>query len=204
MANSTPPAPTQKLTTAGADWQPRLRMPLDGKTAGGALNLCEISRCAINLRGDGADESFRRAVSEALSGELPTTPNTTAQLGDVLALWLGPDEWLLRADNAKRAALLAALQKALTATVAAVVEVSDYYTIIEISGTQARDALAAACPLDLHPPQFQTGACAQSHYAAAAILLNQSDDTPTYHLQVRWSYAAYVWEYLRTVAGAEV
>ena len=46
----------------------------------------------VNLRG----ERRLHQRSEAVLGfRLPTEPNTTAGKGGLLALWLGPDEWLV-------------------------------------------------------------------------------------------------------------
>ena len=49
----------------------------------------------LNLRGDPGDGGFTSAAANVLGFRLPTAPNTTAGKGGLLALWLGPDEWLV-------------------------------------------------------------------------------------------------------------
>jgi sarcosine oxidase subunit gamma len=181
------------------NFQTTARTPLIDKTSNGLLNMQELApQTMINLRGNMADETFQTATLPVLQCALPTAPNTTVQVGDIHVLWLGPNEWLIRAPETKRDSLITSLKGALEGVTAAMVDVSDYYTVIRISGVHAHDALAVGCPLDKRT--MTTGSCAQSHYAQAAILLYQTDDTPTFELQVRWSYAEYLWEYLETVA----
>ena len=64
------------------------------------------------------------------------------------------------------------------------------YTVLEISGAQAREALARGCPLDLHPRVFKTGQCAQSHFFKTAIVLAPTGDERM-DLVVRRSFADY-------------
>ena len=49
----------------------------------------------LNLRGDPGNGGFTSAAAGVLGFALPTEPNTTAGKGGLLALWLGPDEWLV-------------------------------------------------------------------------------------------------------------
>ena len=67
-----------------------------------------------------------------------------------------------RAGAGRRAACAPVL--GLAGADAAAVDVGSGYTVLEISGAQAREALARGCPLDLHPRVFKTGQCAQSHF----------------------------------------
>ena len=149
---------------------------------------------ALNLRGSG--EAFLAAASRALGTSLPAEPNTTVNRGDLLALWLGPDEWLLRMPADQVEARASALRAALDDRRVAVVDVSDRAATLRLSGVQAREVLAQGCPLDLHPRAFRPGACAQSRFRKAAILINQVDDIPTYDLQTPRSYVEYLWDIL--------
>lgn len=147
----------------------------------------------IILRGDGDDAQFTAAVKDALSLTLPVQPNTVASSEKEKLLWLGPDEWLLWTPMQLRQKRLDALQKAFAAQHAAAVDVSDYYTIIRLSGAVSDDIIAHGCPLDLRA--FRRGTCAQSRFCNAAFLLSKHDETPTYDVQVRWSFADYLWNY---------
>lgn len=184
--------------------KPQSRSPLAAKTGGGALHMQEITGQALfNLRGAPDNAQFTAAAETALGIALPVAPNTSAQAGGRTILWLGPNEWQIRAADSLRAKTWKALQEVRTAAEenAALVDISDYYTVIRIEGGGAREALAAGCPLDLHPSQFAVGQCAQSRYGRAAVLIFQCGDAPVFDIQVRWSFADYVWEYLRAACG---
>jgi sarcosine oxidase subunit gamma len=126
-------------------------------------------------------------VAGVLGFPLPAEPNTIA--GD-LALWLGPDEWLLVGDPELEPRLVAAL-----AGEGAVVDVSGQRTVVELAGPHATEVLAKGCALDLHPRAFGVGQCAQTSYARAPVILVPRPDGACW-IFVRASYAEYVAEYL--------
>lgn len=144
----------------------------------------------------GAEAGFFKSVQEVLRQPLPTKPNTTTQSGDRLILWLSPEEWLLRLPLDRVEHDAAALCAALAGRHAAVVDVSDCSIVLRLAGEDARTVLAKGCPLDLHPRAFQPGSCAQSHYLKTAILICQLNDAPAYDIQVRRSFAEYLWRAL--------
>lgn len=147
----------------------------------------------VNLRGDSGDATFANAVAGVLGGSLPTEPNTVAVYGDFTVFWLGPDEWLIHTPENGETSLINSLRGTLGDIHAAVTDVSDYYVVIRMRGECAADVLARACPLDLHPRAFPEGGCAQTVFAHASILLHQVDGG--YDVQVRWTYAQYLWRY---------
>ena len=153
----------------------------------------------IILRGKGDDEAFVAATTAAL-GVAPPEPNQTVAVGggdDELLLWLAPDEFMLWTPRGEER--LRALNFGDAHAVA--VDVSDYYTVVRVSGELAEKTLAHGCPLDL--PQMPAGACAQSRFRNAAVLLRKSGGgkAPVYDAQVRWSFAAYFWSYLAQTAS---
>ena len=165
--------------------------PLDN----GQLRLIERTGLgALIVRGSGP--TFLATTTGVLGVPLPTEPNTTRSHGACLALWLGPDEWLLRVAAAETKGWTESLQSALAAEHAAVVDVSDRACVLRLSGAAARDVLAHGCPLDLHPRVFGPGGCAQSRYLKTTILIDQVDERPTYDLQVPRTCAQYLWELL--------
>lgn len=145
----------------------------------------------VNVRGEPSDAAFVEAVAAVAGLRLPAEPNTVAHGERYDALWLGPDEWLLRSvEPAPAGGLHARLSSALAGADAAAVDVGSGYTVLEISGAQAREALARGCPLDLHPRVFKTGQCAQSHFFKTAIVLAPTGDERM-DLVVRRSFADY-------------
>ncbi len=154
----------------------------------------------INLRLDPADSEALAAIQLVLGVQLPLTPNTTAAGQELLAAWLGPDEWLLLTEHHQPDALVTNLQAALTGHFASVVDTSAGQTVIRLSGPSALDVLARGCALDLHPSAFPPGACAQTLLARAQALLIAVDAAPTFDIIVRRSFAPYVAAWLQDSA----
>ena len=190
------------------------QLGLDGRAraergAAGVALAEKPFRAIVDLRGNPEDAAFLDGAQGALGLALPLAPNTTATQGKATALWLGPDEWWIvtAAPGADPAAdpgtdHAARLRTTLSGVHAAVTEVGESRTCIEVSGPEARDLLAKACPLDLHPRRFQPGACAQSHLAKAGGLIHQTSEEPAYDLYVLRSFAEYLWHWLED-AGRE-
>ena len=154
----------------------------------------------LNLRGDPDDAAFTSAVETVLGLALPMEPNTTAAHGDLLALWLGPDEWLVVTPPDSQAAFQDSLEAALDGMHVSVTDVTGGQTVITLGGPNARDVLAKGCPLDLHPSAFRPGDCAQTLVAKANVTLRCVDDAPSYELIVRRSFADYAALWLHDAA----
>ena len=152
----------------------------------------------VNVRGEANDGAFIAAVESVFGARLPTKPNTVAQGNGYDALWLGPDEWLVRSNEARTPELEGKLRTALGAVFASVVDVGSGYTVLEASGERVRDVISRGCPLDLHPKVFQRGQCAQSHYFKAPVVLIPTGDD-SFDLIVRRSFADY---FLRIITDA--
>jgi sarcosine oxidase subunit gamma len=165
------------------------------------VSLREIPfRGLVNLRLDPENGAARGAAEAALSLALPREPNRAIDGAGRSALWLGPDEFLVVTEPGAEAALVVALRQSLSGHRAAVTDVSDGRTIIEISGSRARDVLAKGCGLDLHPRAFAPGHCAQSGLAKARIILRQINATPRFEIFVERSHAEYLWLWLKDAA----
>ena len=159
-------------------------------------------RTHINLRGDAADPAFLNRVRDVLGLSLPLEANTIAELGGSRLCWLGPDEWLV--INPADDTATERLRDALAGLHHSVVDVSGGQTIIRIGGPAWRDVLASACPFDLHPRVFGPGACAQTVFAHANVLLVPTRiDTRTdaVDIIVRRSFADHLARWLIDAAG---
>jgi sarcosine oxidase subunit gamma len=181
-----------------------IRRPLADRAA--AMSAAEVPGIAairelplaaqIGLRGDGDDKHIVDAVRSATGLDLPIAPNTVATQGDCAALWLSPDEWLIVGPFDRRADMIDTLRKALAGRHSSVTDVSANRTMLELSGSKAREMIAKGCGLDLHPRSFASGQCAQTLVARSQALIWQTDDAPTYRLFVRPSFAAYLADFL--------
>ena len=154
----------------------------------------------LNLRGDPADAGFMSAAEAVLGLALPAEPNTTAEAGGLLALWLGPDEWLIVTPPDAQTSLAADLEAALDGMHVSVTDVTGGQTAITLIGPSARDVLAKGCPLDLHLLVFQPGDCAQTLLGKANVIIRCVDDSPSYELIVRRSFADYAALWLHDAA----
>ncbi|HXV08570.1 MAG TPA: sarcosine oxidase subunit gamma family protein [Burkholderiales bacterium] len=163
----------------------------------GAVTLAEIPFLAkIGLRGDPADARFRDAARSALELDLALQPNTFTRRDALRCLWLGPDEWLVVGPAGAVVELSGRLEAALQGRHAAIVDLSAAHAAFELRGERAREVLAKACSLDLHPRAFRPGQCAQSNFARTQAVLALEDDAPAFRLFVRRSFALYLADWL--------
>ena len=144
----------------------------------------------LNLRGDPGDEQFLQAVQAALGQPLPTVANTFTA-GENTQFWLGPDEWLLVTGPGKENGMAERLEKSLSGQCHSLVDVTGGQILLRLRGSQVRKVLAKGCTLDLHPRAFKVGQCAQTTLAKTSMLIAQVDDTPTFDIIVRRSFAEY-------------
>lgn len=162
-------------------------------------------RAAVSLRGEMTGE-HRAIVAEQAGCGLPADALTSANMGGVTALWLGPEEWLIAgtADGvatADGAALTAKLQKAFRGQFITTTDLSDALRTIRLAGPNAGDVLSKGCGLDLHPRVFPTGNVARTLLARAEVILHLCA-ADTCDLYVRRSYADYLWRWFED-AGRE-
>lgn len=132
-----------------------------------------------------------KAIGEAYGVALPKEPCRAAAVTRRVALWLGPDEWLLIADGTEGAELAAELSAGLGDESASIVEVSDRNIAVEVSGPAAADILAAFNPLDLAETAFPVGMCTRTVFAKAEIVLWRPS-AEVFHIEVWRSFAPYV------------
>ena len=171
-----------------------------------SISMREISeRGMIDLRGLSTDKKFMSAAKSVLGLDLPKAPRTSASWGDVKALWLSPDQWLILCTRSKCSELLADLQKALGKTHSLAVDVSDMRTIIRIEGDSVRETLMKGSSLDLISADYKAGTVRRMRYAEIAALLHIVEEN-VIDIYVFRSYANYAWDFIAKSArkGAEV
>ena len=106
------------------------------------------------------------------------------------ALWLGPDEWLLIAED-DEPGLGAAVEAALAGVPHALVDVSHRQCAIELAGPGAARLLNAGVPLDLDLEAFPVGMVARTLLLKAEITLWRRE-AERFRLEVARSFAPYV------------
>lgn len=171
--------------------------PLDGLAPPKGKNVTMAERVVgkVTLRGNSDDPKFLKATKDVLGVDLPVEPLTYNEGGAYTAHWVGPNEWMIYTPEDGQTALVGGLQKALDGQVVQVLDVSDYYTVIRLSGPAAREVLMKGTPLDIHPRSFKVGQCTGTLYVHSDIFLSLRDDAPVFDVQIRWSHADYLWDY---------
>ncbi|MFG1665853.1 sarcosine oxidase subunit gamma [Streptomyces sp. Y7] len=177
------------------------RLAAATRTCGGALRLAELPFLTqVNLRLD-AKGAAAEAVGLALDLALPLQPNSVVRAGELTALWLGPDEWLLVGPPGRERDLESRIREAAGDEPVSVTDVSAQRTTLLVSGPRAHDLLAHGCPLDLHPRAFGTGRCAQTTLGRTQVVLVARDEPRAgFWVLVRSSFAGYLAEWLLDAA----
>jgi len=115
-------------------------------------------------------------------------------------LWMGPEEYLLLTpDVDESGTLFADLERALSGTPHALVDVSHRQTAIEISGPHAAAILNGGCPLDLDEGAFPVGMCTRTVFTKADIVLWRTA-ADSFHVEVWRSFSDYLVALLSEVA----
>ena len=171
-----------------------------------SIAMREISeRGMIDLRGLTSDKKFMAAAKSVLGFDLPKAPRTSASWGDIKALWLAPDQWLILCIRSKTAALLGELVGALKNLHSLAVDVSDMRAIIRLEGEYVRETLMKGCSLDLIGDDYKPGTVRRMRFAEIAALLHVVEANMI-DLYVFRSYADYAWAFLLKAGrkGAEL
>lgn len=171
-----------------------------------SIGLREITgRGMIDLRGDAKDRKFMAAAKAVLGFDLPKTPRTSITWGDMKALWLSIDQWLVLCPLDKVQELLDTLRKRLAGIHSLAVDVSDMRAILRIEGEMAREVLLKGTSLDLLDPAYGPGTCRRMRYAEIAALLDVVEPD-VFDIYVFRSYADYTWDYVVATArkGSEI
>jgi sarcosine oxidase, subunit gamma len=132
---------------------------------------------------------------------LPRTPNTVWEDGPRAALWLGPDEWLILGPPGSQSDIVDELEAAIDGTHRSIVDVSDNRVALELGGPGVKELLTRGCPLDLDPPAWDVGSCAQTMLSRAQVILHERAGTTG--LLVRPSFADYLVDWLLDAADAQ-
>nr|WP_218862509.1 sarcosine oxidase subunit gamma family protein [Actinopolyspora biskrensis] len=144
----------------------------------------------LNLRVP-PDDAVSEAVAEALDLTPPAANKVSGDEGRAL-LWLGPDEWLLVAEEERARGALRAVRSAQQDASGSSVDVSANRTTLRLAGPAAREVLEKVCSLDLHPRAFSVGDCAQTLLGRTVAVLWQVGPDPEYRVLVRCSFAEYL------------
>jgi sarcosine oxidase, subunit gamma len=165
---------------------------LDGHASGGGMISALSPKVRLIFRGR---ISTIGRVTAAFGVEPAMEACRAAVSGTRAALWLGPDEWLLIAEDGEPLAVFAALEAALKPLTFSLVDVSHRQTSLRVEGPRAALILNAGCPLDLEARAFPIGMCTRTVLAKTEIVLWRTAAT-SFHIEVARSLASYAWRFL--------
>ncbi len=129
-------------------------------------------------------------------------PSMPCRCAGEWALWLGPDEWLLLAEQGCGGDLLARIDRAAEGRPYALVDVSHRQLGLMLSGEGAADILSGAVPLNLAEAAFPAGMCTRTLCEKAEIVLWRHS-AYRWRLEVQRSFAPYIWALLGAIAAAD-
>lgn len=110
--------------------------------------------------------------------------------------WLGPNDWLLVNPTTDADGLKFALRDAAKGYLSVVTDVTDAWSIIEISGEDAPTRLAEGCSVDFHDELFPSGHCALTRLQHLSVIIHRLDDTPRFRILVDRSVAQFLRHWL--------
>ncbi|MEM1045450.1 MAG: sarcosine oxidase subunit gamma family protein [Pseudomonadota bacterium] len=180
---------------------PVRRSPLEGRETladpAGRARL-EIRDFPGKLILRGKPDQVRAGVDKALGITLPEKSPETASGSSATLLWLSPDQWMVLTGKGEEAGVQHALAQALSGAHHQIADVTDYYTILALSGPRAREILMKLTMLDLHERAFKAGEVRGTLLMHTQAVLYQSggdgaEGGPVFDIIVRWSMADYLW-----------
>lgn len=130
---------------------------------------------------------------------LPARPNSLTTDGDRSLCFIGHNHWLLHAPLAEEMALSEALKPTAAPEDISIVRVSDTLAFFDVTGPDADQIMAIACPLDLHPSVFAEDSVTYTEIFGQKGLVRRMPDGFTF--AVEQSFATLIMDYLnRAVA----
>lgn len=169
------------------------RQPLSGADRLSITVAPDCARFSLRTGPDGRDGAGR-----AFGCALPDRIGGLSRAGDLTALCLGPDEWVLLAPAAEAEGIESRF--AAVAASHSLVDVSHREVGLDVRGTGAASALSATCALDLAamPAPSATRTILDR---AQVVLVKHAPDH--YRVEVWQSFATHVWGLL-TMAAREI
>jgi len=159
------------------------------------LRVTPIRDRGLLLLQTASASDLQAALNAEVGLTLPPALGTTTLDGRAL-LWLAPAEWLLELPAAEADPIGAALTRRLSASLAAVTDLSDALVSFEMSGSGAAEILMTGCSLDLGPDRFPTGQVARTALADVPAILWKLGDPDRIRCLIERAFADHFLEWL--------
>ena len=154
-----------------------------------------IQRCGLTALFDlkGATDAVGAWVGDALP-PFPDRPNHRTEKDGLDLFFIGRDHWIIRAPLDQEEALEARLKPTGCPADISIVRVSDTMTFFRVTGPDAAQIMAIACPLDLHDSVFDPDAVTYSEVFGLKALVMCCQDG--FEFAVEQSFADMIDDYL--------
>lgn len=146
----------------------------------------------------GTADAVSAAVSQAFDVTLPVAGHAVSG-GQVRALWLGPDRWMLVAPDGL--GLEARLRAAAEPAGGVVVDQGHGRAILRIEGPRVRDILAKGTAVDLHPRVFAEDAVAQTGLFHLSVTIDRRRGSGCFDVHAMRGFAVNLHESLCEAAA---
>ena len=133
---------------------------------------------------------------ESARSSLQLAPPASTSNGDPRSLWFGPDRWLLVSESKSADSMVEECEKSLADVLHNAVDSSAGLAVFRLTGTGARDLLAAGCGIDFRDEKFPAGNCCRTRFAQIAAII-AADAPERFDIYVDRSYEKYLDDWLR-------
>jgi sarcosine oxidase, subunit gamma len=165
------------------------------KSSGGGVSLQEQKLLGhLVLRGSLQNDSFTKGFAEVAGFALPGPLQSTAA-GDISALWIAPDEWLLIVSGVEAFGLEKRLREVIDGHFA-ITNVSGGQTVLILSGNDAINVLKKSIGYDLRDSNFPVGKVVTTTFVKTQAVIRRTGEQQ-WELVIRRSFADYVWLWLQ-------
>ena len=160
----------------------------------------------INLRGNLENKDFVSTAGKILGMILPKESSSVSTKEKITCMWLGPNEWLLVSnDTITKDSNDYELEKILfndisKTNLGAVTNVSDQYTIFNLTGSNIFETLSKGCPFDFNSVSFSNNKVIQTILNHIDVTIHKKSDNNV-DLYVRRSFAKHLWDWLKDSAS---
>ena len=115
---------------------------------------------------------------------------------DPRSLWFGPDRWLLVSSSIPADSIVKKCEETLGDVLHNAVDNSAGLAVFRITGSGARDLLAAECGVDFRAEKFTVGNCCRTRFAQIAAII-VAEGPEQFEIYVDRSYEVYLSDWLR-------
>ena len=159
----------------------------------------------INLRGDLENKDFASNAEKILGMIPPKEACSISTKEKITCMWLGPNEWLLVSNDTVHKEsndyeLEQLLFKDISKTnLGAVTNVSDHYTIFNLTGSNIFEILSKGSPYNFNSENFGDNKAAQTilNHVDVTIHRKTNEDVDLY---VRRSFSDHLWAWIKDSA----